>query len=232
MYKFVISFLFVFLLFCNGFSQELNKQSIDTIKPNNTIYGLRIGIDISKPILELVNSDYSGLELVADYRISKNWYLATEFGTEKNRSFEDFTTSLSSGNYIRIGANYNTYKNWLDMNNEVFIGFRYGVSSFNQTLESYTINSGDVIFVGNPVISNTTESKLSAQWLEMMIGIKVETFKNLFISFSGSYKLMVSVKDPVNFKSLYSPGFNRIFASNTGFGFNYTLSYLIPFRKK
>ncbi|MFQ3297909.1 MAG: hypothetical protein ACI921_001902, partial [Polaribacter sp.] len=29
-----------------------------------------------------------------------------------------------------------------------------------------------------------------------------------------------------------SPGFNRIFESNTGFGINYTISYLIPFSKK
>jgi hypothetical protein len=40
------------------------------------------------------------------------------------------------------------------------------------------------------------------------------------------------VKEPENFKSLYAPGFNRIFESGTGFGFNYTLTYLIPFQKK
>ena len=43
---------------------------------------------------------------------------------------------------------------------------------------------------------------------------------------------MISIKDPVNFKTHYAPGFNRVYLSNTGFGFNYTISYLIPFRKK
>ena len=118
------------------------------------------------------------------------------------------------------------------MNNEVFTGFRLGFSSFDQTLESYTINSGDVNFLGNQVVINEKTSNLNAQWFEFMLGIKVETFKNLFVSFSGSYKLMISVKDPVNFRSLYAPGFNRIYASNTGFGFNYTISYLIPLKKK
>ena len=43
---------------------------------------------------------------------------------------------------------------------------------------------------------------------------------------------MMSVKDPDNFKTLYAPGFNRVFETGTGFGFNYTLTYLIPFKKK
>ena len=84
------------------------------------------------------------------------------------------------------------------MNNEIFMGFRYGLSSFDQTLESYTINSNDVNFLGEEIIANEKTTGLSANWLEFMIGIKVETFKNFFMSFSGSYKLMVSVKDPDN----------------------------------
>ena len=55
---------------------------------------------------------------------------------------------------------------------------------------------------------------------------------NLFIGFSFSYKVLMSVKDPEDFKTLFSPGFNRIFESNTGFGINYTISYLIPFSKR
>ena len=35
----------------------------------------------------------------------------------------------------------------------------------------------------------------------------------------------MAVKEPDNFKTLYAPGFNRIFESGTGFGFNYTISY-------
>ena len=65
-----------------------------------------------------------------------------------------------------------------------------------------------------------------------MLGFKVETFKNLFLSASFSYKIALSVKEPDSFKTLYAPGFNRIFDTGTGFGFNYTISYLIPFSKK
>lgn len=213
------------------YSQE-NHNNPDSTLVYKKPYGLRLGVDISKPVLQFFDSNYSGLEFVADYRISSRWYIAAEFGREENLTKEDFLTASSEGTYFRIGANHNVYNNWLDMNNEIFVGFRYGMSFFDQTLESYTLNSGDINFLGNPITTPRTDTDLTTGWLEFMLGIKVETFKNFYVSFSGSYKLILSVDDPTNFQSLYAPGFNRIYASNSGFGFNYTLSYLIPFKKK
>ena len=239
MYKYFISLCLLFTV-VDGFSQEQKEEQLLT-KENDTIiyktnYGLRLGLDISKPILAAFNTNYSGLEITGDYRIKKNVYLAAEVGTEEHTSEEDYTNSTSKGSYLRIGANLNMYDNWLDMNNEIFVGFRYGFSLFEQKLNSYTPNVSDVES-GNyfPAILNTnsiTTNSLNAHWSELMVGLKAETFKNLFVGFSVSYKVLISVKDPKDFKSLYTPGFNRIFESNTGFGFNYTISYLIPFSKK
>ena len=197
-----------------------------------TAYGLRIGADISKPILASFNSNYSGFELVADYRINKRFYIAVEVGFEEKVSIEDYTNSTSKGNYIRIGFNYNAYDNWLDMNNEVFTGVRYGLGVFDQTLNSFIPNVNSLYFPSETIINPSTELGLTAHWTEFIVGIKVETFKNLFISTSISYKIVLAVDDQENFKTLFSPGFNRIFESGTGFGFNYSISYLIPFVNK
>jgi len=181
-------------------------------------------------------SNYNGLEIVADYRIKKNVYIAAEIGFEEKTSIEDYSNSTSKGNYIRLGLNYNAYDNWLDMNNEIFVGYRYGFSLFNQTLNNYTANVSDMENGSYfPAVLNTigqTSTSLNAHWSEFMIGVKAETLHNLFIGFSFSYKVLMSVKDPEDFKTLFSPGFNRIFESNTGFGINYTISYLIPFSKR
>ena len=231
MYKSITSicFLFVFV----GVTAQQSKDSIpkDSIV-YKTNYGLRVGIDISKPIRAMLQDNYSGLELVGDYRISKNWYAAAEIGTEEFTTKEDFTNSTSKGNYIRLGLNYNSYKNWLDINNEIIIGFRYGFATFEQTLNSYQINSGNIVFPSETITTPITEDGLTAHWSEIQIGYRAEVYDNLFITFTGSYKVMVSITDPANFKTHYAPGFNRVYASNTGFGFNYTISYLIPFRKK
>lgn len=231
MYKFFISIV-LFFVFVAGFSQEKetleNKDSVVYKTP----YGLRLGIDISKPIKAAVDGEYNtGFEIVADYRITKRLFIAAELGFEDETNQEDFTNSNAKGNYIRLGINYNAYENWLDMNNEIYMGFRYGFSVFDQTLNSFTPNVSNTYFPGN-TINTPIISTLNAHWSEFLVGLKVETFKNLFIGASVSYKILLSAKEPDNFKTLYSPGFNRIFESGTGFGFNYTLSYLIPFKKK
>lgn len=256
MYKYFISILFLFM-FVDGFSQRPNnaerpkkeknqqKEPLKEVKDTivyKTSYGFRLGADISKPILSSIYTDYNGLELVGDYRVSKRIFIAAEIGYEEKTSDEDFTNSTAKGSYIRLGFNYNAYENWLDMNNEVFVGFRYGFSLFDQTLNNYTPNVSNPDNIINPADGNyfpsnfvdtaTTTTNLNAHWTEFVVGFKVETIKNLFLSVSGSYKVLITTKDPQNFKTLYAPGFNRIFETNTGFGFNYTLSYLIPFKKK
>ncbi len=232
-------FLFLFVVHLNA--QKTTKQKKETPKDTviyKTGYGLRLGIDLSKPGLSFVDKSYLGFEIVGDYRISKNWYIAGEIGREEEITFEDFTTSTSKGNYIRLGANINTYTNWLDMNNEVYIGGRYGFAIFEHTLNQFTPNvaSGNseipIFFPSETINTPVSESGLTAHWFEFQIGIKVETLKNLFIGFHGAYKIGLSIDNQDNFKTLYAPGFNRVFESNTGFGFNYTISYLIPFVNK
>ena len=241
MYRFFISIFFLFV-FVDGFSQLQQKDTVSTSKDSivyKSPYGIRLGIDISKPIKAAIDGSYhNGFEIVGDYRISNSFYFAAEIGFEEETNKEDFTNSTAKGSYLRVGFNYNAYENWLDMNNEIFIGYRYGFSIFDQTLNSYTPNvvtgeeNNPPYFPTNTITTPITATSLNAHWSELVIGIKTETFKNFYVSASVSYKVLMSVKDPDNFKTLYSPGFNRIFESDTGFGFNYTLSYLIPFSKK
>jgi len=225
----------------NVFSQEKKISVLDENKPKDSIvyksnYGLRVGADISKPILKTFDSDYTGFELVADYRIAQNYYIALEIGYEEETTKEDFTNSTASGNYFRLGFNYNAYENWLDMNNEIYIGMRYGFSSFDQTLNSFTPNVTDpdngIYFPADKITTPIESEGLTAHWTEFVVGVKAETFKNLYVGFSFSYKIVLSIEDPENFQTLYAPGFNRVYQSDTGFGFNYTISYLIPLFKK
>ena len=219
----------------NLLAKKESKQDTIVYK---TGYGLRLGLDLSKAGLSFFDKSYNGLEIVGDYRISSRWYLAAEIGYEEEITFEDYTTSSSKGNYIRIGANYNTYNNWLNMNNEIYVGGRYGVAIFDHTLNSYTPNvttgstNVPIYFPTSPVTTPITETGLTGQWLEFVFGIKAETFKNLFVGFSGSFKIVTAIEDQLGFKTLYAPGFNEVLDSGTGFGFNYTLTYLIPFVNK
>lgn len=216
-----------------GFSQ----QKIDTIKKTDTIkriqsYGLRVGVDIMKPVIAFIDNDKKGFELTGDVRFLRNYYAAVELGYEDVISNEDYMHFTTKGSFIKIGVNYNAYQNWAGMTNEIYFGARYGFSIFNQTLNSYTPNAQGIYFEGELTEPNTEFKDLSAHWLEFIVGMKVETLKNLYLGTQIGIKKMVSTKEPNNFKNLYIPGFNTVYANNMGIGFNYSISYLIPIIKK
>jgi len=208
-----------------------SQEEQDTLKVKEN-YGIRIGIDLSKPINSFFETENKGIEIVADYRILKNYYAAVELGFLDKTTEEDYMNFTTKGSYIKVGVNYNAYENWIGMNNEIYVGLRYGYSLFSQTLNSYTPNVKGTYLIPETLEPNTEFNDLTAQWVEFVFGMKVETFKNLYLGASISFNNMISTKEPENFKNLHVPGFNRVFLNNSGVGFNYTMSYLIPILKK
>ncbi|MDC6462274.1 DUF6048 family protein, partial [Flavobacteriaceae bacterium] len=76
-------------------------------------------------------------------------------------------------------------------------------------------------------------SNLSGNWIEILLGIKVETFKNVYLGLSLRLNKLLSDEKPNNFGNLFIPGFNKVTDENTfGSGFNYTLTYSIPLKKR
>jgi len=226
------------LFFFNGMAQEepIDLQPKDTVV-HKQAYGLRAGIDLSRIIISQTSDGYKGLEIVADYRLTQNLYLAGEFGNEKKTLQEDLYNFTSSGSYIKLGIDYNTYENWYGMNNSIFIGGRYAVSSFSETLNNF--NYYDTNRYWNPLdfpvgSSESQEYKgLSASWLEFVFGLKAELFANIYLGGSIRLGFLVSNKENADFPNLFIPGFNKVTdESKFGIGYNYSLTYMIPLYKK
>ena len=228
---FFISLLLTLSFTANA--QEEEKIVVnDTIAKNNK-YGLRVGIDLARPVRSLVDEDFSGFEIMADFRITHKFYIATEFGSDKDEQNEENLVSSTKGSYIKIGADFNAYNNWVGMNNAIYVGLRYGFSTFEQDLQGYTIYTGDTTFPGTIVYDPHTYSGLTAHWAEFIFGIKTEVFNNLFLSINLQLKNKFSEEIPENFNNLYIPGFNQTNDyGDFGVGFGYGISYLIPIYKK
>ena len=175
-----------------------------------------------------------GFEIVGDYRISKKYYIAAELGTLQNTTDLDYINVTTDGQYIKAGVDYNLYKNWLDMENMIYGGFRVGAGTFSHTLNNYLIYSQDQYWT--PQFSSDTSEDfdgLTAIWAEIVFGIKAEVFNNLYVGLNVQFKGLISETEPSNFENLYIPGFNKTYDSGRlGFGFGYNISYLIPIYKK
>ena len=95
MFRYFSSFI---LIFCTSLLSSAQEQSSikDTINYNEK-YGIRVGVDISKPIRSVFDDNYSGIELVGDYRFYDNFYVAAELGNEKITFEGDNIQTLSNG---------------------------------------------------------------------------------------------------------------------------------------
>lgn len=233
--KFTFSIALVLLPFL-GNAQKTTEKSTETkkdsIPPKMERYGLRVGVDLFKLSRSFYEDDYRGLELTGDYRLTRRHYLAAEIGNEDKTVDDDQVNFTTEGTYLKVGFDYNSYQNWLDMENIISIGLRYGISSFSQTLNSYRLYNPDNYWTEAPIVyPNDKFSGLSAQWIEVVAGMKAEVFNNVFVGFSLRLNRLVTQKQPNNFENLYIPGFNRTYNGDFGVGFNYTVSYFIPLYK-
>ena len=227
--KFILNYIFKFILLISFVGIAQNTTDSTSIEKK---YGIRIGIDAHRLAKSFYDKNYKGLELVADYRLTNRFYIAGEFGSEEKTTEDDNLNFTTKGTYIKVGFDYNAYENWLKEDNMLYAGMRYAVSSMNHKLNHYNIYDQSNYYGQNNVISNKEFKSLSASWVEVIGGIKLEVINNLYAGFSLRIHYLVSNKKPENFDNLYIPGFNKTYDGNFGASLNYTISYRIPLYKK
>lgn len=235
MMKMKLTLLFFISLFCSAqivLAQKKNETLTDTV-PKIEKYGIRVGVDLAKPLRTLIEDGYSGFEIMGDFRVTKKFYAAVELGNEKKDWTEPYVSSKTSGSYAKIGFDYNAYENWLGMENAITLGLRYGFSTFKQELLSYRIYTDNPAFPSQIITQPQEFSGLTAHWAEVIIGVKTEILDNLYLSINAQIKRKITEAEPENFANLYIPGFNRTYDySEFGVGYSYSISYLIPIFKK
>jgi hypothetical protein len=217
---------------------QTESNSTDTLIKKDKLLNInkiRLGFDLLKPILSSSEGDNLNYEIVSDLQLTENIYLAGEYGLIDKVIEDENINFNSSGSFLRIGFDYNMFENWIGMDNSIYIGLRYGTSNFSSKILDYNVRNKDSYF--SNLVTNEFQtieySNLSGNWIELLLGIKVETFKNVYLGLSLRLNKLLSDKKPDNFGNLFIPGFNKVTDENTfGSGFNYTLTYSIPLKKR
>ena len=217
-----------------AYAQE-EKETVNDTLVYKQKYGLRLGADLSKIARTFLDDNYTGFEIMGDYRLTKKIYLAGEIGNEERTIENEVLSNTTKGSYFKAGIDLNFYKNWLDMENMLYVGFRGGASTFSQTLNNYGIyNVNNQYWNQQFSVEDGTEfSGLTAIWLEILVGIKAQLFNNFYAGINVQLKGLISETAPDEYENLYIPGFNRTYDSGRiGGGFGFNISYLIPIFKK
>ena len=237
--------LYISLLLLAQLSTAQENKDIISIEPLDSLSSqekiplkLRLGVDLYRIILSQVNDNFNGYEVVGDFQISEDLFLALELGNVKTTKNVDQVNFTTSGGYFKLGFDYNMLENLEGMNNNISVGLRFASSSHSQVLNSYTILDRSRFWPSSdlPVESGYATGErlnLSAQWLEFVAGFKVQLIKNIYMGLSLRLNRLLGDKMPENFDNVYIPGFNKKTEENKfGAGFNYTLTYSIPIFSK
>ena len=224
-----ITSCFLFFVVCFGYAQ-------DSIPKYTERYSIRFGIDMSKPIRSMIENDYKGLELTADYRITKKLYLAAEVGMEDKRVVSETLDFKTCGEYIKLGVDFNLFNNWEGMENMLLAGVRLGTSTHSQQLNGYAVRQLDHLWaedlyksLDQPLLFDD----LNATWIEIIAGVKTELLNNLYMGISVRMNYLMNDKEVTNFSNLYIPGYHRVSeGSPWGVGLNYTMMYQFPLYRK
>ena len=183
---------------------------------------IRVGLDVSHLVGNVVDPNRKYYELNTDVSFGR-YLLSADWGTGRQyRSADDLDYSVS-GSYFRVGPDYNFIAD-SENNNALFVGLRFGRSSFGEELNTtFTVPGWDVLLVD-------PNRQTSAHWFEGVGGLKVRVWKSLYLGYTLRLKFGIKVHDDNLFTAYEVPGFGTV-GDGTKFSFNYHVAYRFPFRK-
>lgn len=190
---------------------------------------VKLGIDPGTLGYMIFSEKRRFFEIEGDIDIDR-FFVVANYGSSSFKLNEDTYVYENDGSYLRLGADINFMQKDPHLN-VAFFGLRYASSSFTDKLD-YDTKAIIQSEIGWPSTRETvSNANAKANWYEMVTGFKIRVVKQLYMGFTIRFKLMMDVKQIENLRPYYIPGFGKNI-NTSAFGFNYYVSYRLPFRKK
>ncbi|HLR36626.1 MAG TPA: DUF6048 family protein [Chitinophagaceae bacterium] len=217
--RYFIKSIFAFIFLFAGYTQALAQF------PSDAYHGLRIGMDLSRIPIHFIKDYRTDLNFHADLKVDTNLYIAAETGWNKTELNNKPAFSYkSNGIFLKAGIDYNLLNPSFPFeSNMVFVGVRYGIARMDRAIPSYQI---EYPYWGD-VKGEFPYKTITPQWGEATLGMKVEVFNNLFLSWGLHLRMLITRNFDNGLRPYLIPGFG-VATSNVVFDVNYNISYRIP----
>ena len=190
---------------------------------------VRVGGDPGTFAYMIFSEKRGFFEIEADTDIDR-FFLVANYGVSNYLLDEPTYRYENNGSYLRFGADINFMHKDPNLN-LMFFGLRYATSSFNDQLDFDT----DAVIQSQTGWPNTRQTisngNAKANWYEVVAGTKIRVVKQLYLGFTLRFKVRMRTKQTEFLRPYYIPGFGKN-VNSSAFGFNYYVSYRLPFRKK
>jgi hypothetical protein len=228
--KYSISLVALLLLSLPALAQDEDSSVAipkNLVVPQNQF---NIAVDFFHPVINSFSNAKKSYEVVLDYALPKDVYAVIEGGF--GSAAVNYTTPdlkyTSTNSFVRIGVNKSmlqrlSVSDW----DIVFIGLRYGVAFINRSEAQYSIDNQ---YFGN-VYGIIPAKNMTAHWIELTGGMRVELFKNVFAGYNVRAKFIMNGKSLKELAPYNIAGFGK--GEKTAiFDFNMYLGYSIRWYKQ
>lgn len=205
------------------FMAELD--TVTSVKPRPVyplLYSASVGFNFFDGVMSLLGQKHSSYDIQATLSLH-NWFEpAIELGigfADNHPETSNFRYKGKPSFYGKIGANYNfMYKSNPDY--QVYLGLRFGYSSFKYDITDITINSG---YWDQSNQFSITDQHGSAFYGQALAGVKVKIWKWFSLGWNLRYGFKIKQSHSVNSNPWFIPGYGTGALSAT-----FSLIYTIP----
>lgn len=255
---FINTAISLLLLFCIGFpaqaqqvqqrhqasaaerEQKKKKKEKEAVPDTIPFYnGTYIGVDVYGVGGKLLGSDIMSSEVGVKVNLKNKFIPTFEFGMGAADTWSETGVHYKSkaAPFFRIGVDYNTMAKKKEKNSFLYVGLRYGFTSFKYSVYNKPVDDpiwGDEI--GSASIKddvwketlpfNHPGMKCNMQWFELVLGVNVKIYKSFYMGWAirMKYKTSASIDEYAN--PWYIPGYGKFKSNNMGM--TYSLIYKLP----
>ena len=211
---------------------RLSAQNIKTLKNGEkeekpVFQGIMVGVDVFGFLNQALGSDARTTEVSIEANLQNRFLPIVEIGYGGMDMTADETDIhfKTSAPFFRVGMNYNVFYQKPDLPGCLTVGLRYGFSSFKYDVQSPNLVDPNWGHTQVPV--DYTDVKSNVGWLEAVVGMRANVYKNFYLGLNVRYRSRLSMTKNENSEPYYIPGYGRGKSSN--FGITYSLIYQLPF---
>ncbi len=211
-----------------AWGQKKGKEELKADYKASPLYqGSSIGVEVSGAASYLFGGDVLSVDVLLQSNLKNRFFPVMEIGYGKTDAINDSNDLhySTSAPYFRIGMDYNIFYLKPYLPGFLYVGLRYGMSSFTYDVDGPDME--DPNYGGQIVPFSYSGIKSNASWVEGVVGIKVKIYKSFHMGWSIRYKRRMSIRNGENSRPWYVPGFGE--NSSTCFKMTYNLIYNLPF---
>jgi hypothetical protein len=185
------------------------------------------GIALAMPISAATGVYPRGFEVNGYYDLNERITIAADGGSSRFL-FENYNYKYeNSGVYFRAGVDYNL------LNPVMSAGRYFAGASLKYGLSIFSHQSPEIVYDSywGEYSTSAPKRSLVGHFLEISPGIRSELFSNLFIGWSVNVRVLLGTGAGDHLRAVDIPGFGNGSRAVSS-GFNYYISYRIPYRTK